>query len=267
MENDKQNTSPKTHTIQLQPGLPLTLTEAGSGRAVLVLHGGGGPFTVAGLVGQLAGKAHVLAPTHPGFNGTERPAWFSGVDDLALAYLNLLEDRELRDVLVIGSSIGGWIAAEMALRDRGQRISGLVLINAAGVQVEGEPIRDVFTLTPRELSDYANHDGAKFYQDPATIPPEQLAVRRANGMTLKAYAGDNMYDAKLLRRLSRVKTPALVVWGASDRIVTPAYGRAFAAAFGNAHFTLVDKAGHLPHLEQPEKTLAAIAPMLSATNR
>ena len=118
-----------------------------------------------------------------------------------------------------------------------------------------------------QLADYANHDGAKLYQDPATIPPEQLAIRKANGATLKVYAGETMSDGKLMRRLARVKTPALVVWGASDRIVTPAYGRAFAAAFGNARFELVDKAGHLPHLEQPARTLAAIEPMLASANK
>ncbi|HEX4461668.1 MAG TPA: alpha/beta hydrolase [Polyangia bacterium] len=267
MANDTQTSSPKTHTIELAPGLPLTLTEAGAGRPVLILHGGGGPFTIGSLVAQLAGKAHVITPTHPGFGGTPRPAWFNGVDDLALAYLDLLEARELRDVLVIGSSIGGWIAAEMALRDRGQRVSGVVLINSAGVQVEGEPIRDVFTLSPRELADYANHDGAKFYQDPATIPPEQLAIRKANGATLKVYAGETMGDGKLMRRLARVKTPTLVVWGASDRIITPAYGRALAAAFGNARFELVAEAGHLPHLEQPARTLAAIEPMLASASK
>ena len=94
--------------------LSLTLSEAGTGRPVLVLHGGGGPATVAGIVQHLSGSARVLAPVHPGWDGTPRPDWCTGVDDLALSCLHLLQDRDLDDVLVVGSSLGGWIAAEMA---------------------------------------------------------------------------------------------------------------------------------------------------------
>src|SRR5438093_10532022 len=96
-------------------------TDAHSGRPVLVLHGGGGPANVAGIAQHLSPAARVLAPVHPGWDGTPRPEWCTGVDDLALSYLHLLQDRDLHDVLVVGSSLGGWIAAETAVRDTSQR--------------------------------------------------------------------------------------------------------------------------------------------------
>ena len=145
----------------LSPHLHLTVAEAGQGRPALILHGGGGPQTVAGIGAHLARTLHTLTPTHPGWNGTERPGWLTGIDDLALTYLDDLNDRGLRDVLVIGSSMGGWIASEMALRDRVGLITGLILIDAAGVVIEGEPIRDFFSLDARGVAEYAWHDAER----------------------------------------------------------------------------------------------------------
>ncbi|GAA3041506.1 alpha/beta fold hydrolase [Streptomyces glomeratus] len=250
-------TASHTHAVRSEPGL--TLAESGTGRPVLLLHGGGGPDTVTGLAAHLARTAHVVTPTHPGWNGTPRPDRFTGVDDLALAYLHLLHDRGLRDVLVVGSSLGGWIAAEMAVRDQAGLLGRLVLIDAVGVAVEGEPIRDFFALDARGVAEYAYHDSERFYVDPAEVPAAQLARRKADMAALRTVAGDPyMHDPKLLGRLGRVRIPALVLWGESDRIVTPGYGAAYAAAFGDGRFQSVAEAGHLPHIEQPEATFALI---------
>ncbi len=249
---------PTTQTVPLYPDLPLTLTEAGSGRPALILHGGAGPFSVAPIASHMAEKGLALTPTHPGWNGTPRPEWCSGVDDLALAYLHLLELRDLKDVLVIGSSFGGWVASEMAVRDNGRRLRGIVLIDAGGIIVDGQPVRDVFGLAPQELAKLSFHEPSRFAVDPSTIPAEELAKRRANMGTLKLLGGVSMGDPKLQRRLGRVETPALVIWGESDQVMTPAYGAAYAKAFKNGRFELISKAGHLPQLEQPAATFAAI---------
>jgi pimeloyl-ACP methyl ester carboxylesterase len=242
-----------------QPEPVLTLTESGTGRPVLILHGGGGPATVAGLAAHVARNAHTLVPTHPGWNGTPRPDWFSGVDDLALAYLHLLQDRHLRDVLVVGSSLGGWIGAEMAVRDQAGTITGLVLIDAVGVAVEGEPITDFFALDARGVAQHAYHDPDRFYVDPADVPETQRALRQGDMAALRTFAGDPyMHDPKLSRRLGRLRLPALLLWGESDRIVTPAYGASYAAAFGNGRLEIIPEAGHLPQIERPEATFALI---------
>ncbi|MET9145949.1 alpha/beta hydrolase [Streptomyces sp. NPDC004042] len=246
--------------------LPLTLSASGTGRPVLILHGGGGRATVAGIAAHLSRTAHTLTPVHPGWEGTHRPAWLTGVDDLALAYLHLLHDRGLDDVLVVGSSLGGWTAAEMAVRDTAGVISGLVLVDAVGVRVPSEPVTDVFALDARGLAERSWHDPAPFLAATAGAPPGEAAWRQADLATMRVLAGDPyMHDPKLLRRLGRVRTPALLVWGESDRVVTPAYGAAYAGAFADGRIEVVPRAGHLPQLEQPDATLALIEDHLRRT--
>jgi pimeloyl-ACP methyl ester carboxylesterase len=247
----------KTRTAALDEDLEISFTEAGTGRPVLILHGGGGPFTVAGLADHLAETMHTITPTHPGWNGTIRPAWLSGIDDLALAYLQFLEDNDLHDVLVIGSSMGGWIGSEMAVRDRAGLITGLVVIDAVGINVDGHPIRDFFALDARGVAKYAWHDADRFYVDPATVPADQAARTKANMATMLAIAG-SMHDPKLMRRLARVRIPTLAIWGDSDGIVTPAYGSAYTSAFRNGRLEVIKDAGHLPQIEQPAATFAVI---------
>jgi pimeloyl-ACP methyl ester carboxylesterase len=256
-----------TDASAVHTDLSLTLSEAGAGRPVLLLHGGGGPATVAGLAEHLSRIAHTLTPVHPGWNGTHRPAWLTGIDDLALAYLNILHERRLRDVLVVGSSLGGWTAAEMAVRDSAGTITGLVLIDAVGVEVEAEPITDFFALDARGVAEHSWHDPDRYHLDPADVPSEELARRRTDMATMRVLAGDPyMHDPKLLRRLGRVQAPALLLWGESDRIVTPAYGAAYADAFGNGRLEIVPQAGHLPQIEQPEHTFALIDAHLRRTS-
>lgn len=243
----------------------LVIDDVGSGQPVLLLHGGGGPETVAPFAGHLSARKRVLTPTLPGWNGTARPAGMDTIGDYAVAFLRRLTDDGLRDVVVIGSSIGGWIAAEMALRDDSGRVLRLVLVDAVGIEVEGEPVTDFYSLDPRGIVEHSFHDPDRFYVDPATIPAEQAERQRANIATMSEVAGD-MVDPGLRGKLAGVRSPALVVWGDSDRIVTPAYGRAYADAFADARFELITDAGHLPQLEKPDATFAVIETFLRQTS-
>ncbi len=251
-------TEPVTHTVALRPDTHVTLTEIGIGPVALILHGGGGPFTVQSIASHLSSTMHVITPTHPGWNGTERPASLTTIAELAGLYLQMLKAEGCRDVAVLGSSVGGWLASEMAIQDDGHMISSLVIIDGTGVLIEGQPIRDFYALDARGIAEYSYHDPDRFYVDPATVPPEQAARQRANVATMRVYAGESMYDQTLLTRLGRIRIPTLVLWGDSDRIVTPAYGQALAAAIPNARFSVVQDAGHLPHFEQPEATFALL---------
>lgn len=237
--------------------LQVTVDEQGDGQPILLLHGGGGPTSMGRLPAALSEDFAVIAPVHPGFAGTPRPDWYDGIDDIALTYLQLFEQRDLHDVLVVGSSIGGWIASEMAVREH-RRISGTVLLNAVGISVEDIELADFFSLTPQELISYSFHNPV-LAPDPTRLPPEARSMQAANAATLGVYARrPYMHDPKLRRRLALVPTPVTVLWGQSDRIAPEPYGRAYAASFPNGRFELIEEAGHLPHLEQPDQVLKAI---------
>jgi len=249
------------HRIQVDGvgTVELSLTERGEGKPILLLHGGGGPLTVNAFADLLAAKraARVITPTHPGFGGTPRPDSLASIKGLAALYIALLADLGLEDVTVIGNSIGGWIAAEMALLDT-SAISGFVLVDAVGIEVPGHPIADFFALTPRQLAELSYHDPDRFGIDPSKLSPEALKLMAGNRAALAVYAGA-MSEAGLEQRLAGATTPTLVVWGDSDHIADADYGRAFAKAMPGARFLLLRDTGHLPQIETPEQLLDAIS--------
>lgn len=251
-----------SRTIDLRHGLGVTVQEFGEhrdGAAVLVLHGGAGPRSMAGFAAALSEHAHVVVPTHPGFDGTARPENVDTVADLACAYLDLLDELGLDGVLVAGSSVGGWIAAEMALRDTRGRIGALVLLGSTGITPEPPlAIADPAELGPVRTGELAFHNPA-LRLDPAALSEQQKTAMAANQRALAVYAGAPFcHDPKLRGRLHRVTVPVLVIAGEQDGIVPLEYERQLAGAFPRATFRPIAEAGHFPHLEQPASVMASI---------
>ncbi|QAY58580.1 alpha/beta hydrolase [Microbacterium protaetiae] len=233
--------------------IPVTVDDRGSGRAVLLLHGGAGPASVTGFAELLADRAgaRVITPTHPGFGGTPRPTALATVAGLARLYAGLLDALDLEEVTVIGNSLGGWIAAELALR-HSPRVSRVALVDAVGIESAQHPVADFFALTPAQIAQRSYNDPTKaVIPDPATLPPAAQQIVLGNRDALAVYGGV-MMDAALADRLGSIDVPALVVWGEADRIADPDYGRAYAAAIPGARFTLLERTGHVPQLETPE---------------
>jgi len=259
-------TSEKTLVLEIDGAGPveLTVTERGDGAAWLLLHGGGGPQTVTPFADLLATSgARVVVPVHPGFANTRRPDGLSAVQQLAQLYVELLDELGLSDVTIAGNSLGGWIAAEIALL-HSPRVTGLVLIDGVGIEVTDHPIADFFSIPPDQLSKYSFYDADKFRIDPAALPPAVARALPGNRASLAAYAGTTMADPSLFGRLAGITVPALVLWGDADRIVDADYGRAFAAAIPGARFQLLTATGHLPQVETPEAVLDALTGFTAA---
>jgi pimeloyl-ACP methyl ester carboxylesterase len=237
----------------------VTIADYGSGQPFLLLHGGAGPASVTGFAETFAADhdARVLVPTHPGFGGTARPESLASIRGLAALYNAVLDQLDLQDVTVIGNSIGGWITAEIALM-KSPRVSGIVLIDAVGIEVPGHPVADFFSLTMDQVFARSFHDPEPFRVDPATLPPAAQAIAAGNRSAIAAYAGASMTDPTLAGRLATLEIPALVLWGDSDGIVDADYGRAYAAAIPMARFQLLPKTGHSPQLETPDQVIHAI---------
>jgi pimeloyl-ACP methyl ester carboxylesterase len=237
--------------------VPLTADERGSGPAVVLLHGGAGPASMAGFADLLAAEtgARVVVPVHPGFGGTPRPEALTTVAGLAEAYAGLLEHLELADATVIGNSLGGWVAAELALR-RPERLGRIALVDAVGIAVPGHPV--AAPTTPAEVAQRSWFDPTKAPSvDPGTLPEAAREVLAGNRATLALYGG-SMSDPTLAGRLVDVDVPTLVLWGEADRVADPDYGRAYAAAIPGARFELLPRTGHVPQLETPDALLEAL---------
>ncbi len=244
-----------THTIPVDGVGPVevTVAERGAGAPVLLLHGGAGPQSVDGFAELLATTrpVQVLTPTHPGFGATPRPDALDSTGGLAALYAGLIDALDLDDVTVVGNSIGGWIAAELALL-ASPRVARVVLVDAVGIEVPGHPVVDFFALSMDEVAKHSYHDPDRFRIDVDALPPAAREVMAGNRAALTVYGGRAMTDPGLRDRLADVKVPTLVVWGGADRIADPDYGRALADAIPGARFELLRGTGHVPQVETPE---------------
>jgi pimeloyl-ACP methyl ester carboxylesterase len=247
----------RTHTLRVDSAgtVDVTVQDRDHTRPFLLLHGGGGVATMAGFADLLAERTHsrVLLPTHPGFGGTPKAPGLTGVTALARAYVTMLEQLDLTEVTVLGNSFGGWLAAEIALQ-HSPRVSGAVIVDGVGIAVEGHPMTDVRGMSLAEIQAHSWHDRSK-----APAPPSAGGTGPSPDVqALIGYAGPTMTDPTLLSRLGGLDLPVHVVWGESDGIVDPEYGKAYAAAIPTATFTLLPRTGHLPQLETPEELLGAL---------
>jgi pimeloyl-ACP methyl ester carboxylesterase len=239
-------------TLPLQ-GVELAIRERGSGPALLYLHDEfAGPPDDA-FLDALAGSFRVLAPSHPGFGRSSLPDSFDSVDDLAFFYLDLLDDLDLHDVTLTGASLGGWIAAEMAVRCCA-RLSRLVLIDPIGIKVgdrETRDIADVLALPPARATELLYHRPLPAPDYSAMSDEELVAIARAREAFALFAWEPFAHNPKLRSRLHRIGVPTLILWGESDGVIARGYAEAYRDAVPGARLEVVGEAGHLPHREQP----------------
>jgi pimeloyl-ACP methyl ester carboxylesterase len=207
----------------------------------------------------------VIAPSHPGFGRSSLPDWLDSVDDISHVYLELMHRLGLTHVDLVGFSIGGWIAAEIASKVP-ERLTRLALIGPVGVKT-GTPdkldIPDIFAMPQEALDRLRFHDPRNNPVDLASMRDDELLIAARNRETLALIAWEPyMHNPKLRHRLHRVDLPVLLLRGASDGIVSAEYLLRYAALFPNAQTKTIDQAGHLPQVEQRDATAKIILQFL-----
>jgi pimeloyl-ACP methyl ester carboxylesterase len=248
-----------TEILDLPQG-KITVSRKGSGQQLLLLHGGGGPVINHPFADVLAQNFELISPIHPGYNGTPVPDHFDWMSDLVHFYLDVLDALKIDKAVVMGFSMGGWLAAELASMSCA-KFSRLILVDAVGVKHGGptdRDIADVFGMAAPALAAIMWHDPSKA-PDLGTLTDEQLEMVASNRAALGLYTWEPfMHNPKLPHWLHRINIPTKLIWGASDGLVTPEYGEKYAKLIPGAEFVTIPEAGHSPQGEQPEKFVAEV---------
>ena len=202
----------------------------------------------------MAERYEIIQPIHPGFAGSLIPEHFDNLQDLIFLYLDLIDHLNLKDALIMGVSMGGWAAAEIAAINT-RRFSKMILVDSVGIKVGGpfdRDIADVFAMAPSDLTRISWHDPCKA-PDPTTMTDDELQVFASDRIAHGLYTWEPyMHNPKLPYRLHRIDIPTLLIWGQEDGIVTPTYGEKFRSMIPDAKMVVVPDSGHSPHIEQPD---------------
>jgi pimeloyl-ACP methyl ester carboxylesterase len=246
-------------------GVDTPLLRAGRGAPLLILQGASNVEGWLPFYDRLAQTHDVLLPAHPGFSGLPAPEWLERIADLANFHLELIHALDLKNVRLLGLSMGGWVAAELAARDC-SRLAALALVAPSGLYLPGAEPLDVFLRTDEQLFDDLFHDkalGARWRE--ARVTPESEDLRLQSKVTTAKLAwSPRWYDPHLRKWLHRARVPATIVWGADDAFLAPAHAQEWRRLIPGAQAKIIEACGHHPHIEQPEALHAALASFLNA---
>jgi pimeloyl-ACP methyl ester carboxylesterase len=246
-------------------GVRLELNRLGQGAPLLMLCSEEALELDAPILETLAKQYELIIPSPPGFGHSERPEWVSSPDDISYLYLDLVDKLGLDDIVVLGASLGGWIAAEMATKDD-SFISKLVLVSPYGVKFGGpteRDIADIWMLPAGEVLQRRWFDPAKGIRDFKSMPEDALAIVARNSESFARFCWEPyMHNPKLPHRLHRMKVPTLILCGANDGITPPSYGSKYAKLIAGAEMAIIPEAGHFPHLEQPARFMERLRAFL-----
>lgn len=237
----------------------------GQGHPVLLLHGFRPLAPDAPFLRRLGESCDITAPSHPGFGNSPRLDEIETMYDLMQFYLAWLERWETGTVSLVGLSFGGWLAAELAVV-ASHRLRRLVLVDPVGIRLsrpDTPDILDIFNTDAATVARHAWHDAARAPENAAMSDAARQAWVRDREALCRYAWNPYLHNPRLRHWLHRIAVPSLLLWGASDGIVTPAYGAAYAGLIPGARLALIEGAGHHPELEQPERCADAIAAFLA----
>jgi pimeloyl-ACP methyl ester carboxylesterase len=231
-------------------GCGVGVKRSGQGAPLLFLHGAGGAPRWLPFMASLAERFDVIVPEHPGFGKSETPEWLDTVGDLAFFYLDFIKQLGLERVHLVGSSMGGWIAAELAVRST-HDLASLALIGPVGIHVKGLQKGDLFMWSYERLTRnlFADPKFADVILAMAVTEDEQ-DQRLKNAFTVAKLGWQpRLYNPHLAKWLHRIDVPTLICWGDSDKLVPPGYGPAFRDLIPGSRLEIFERCGHLPHAE------------------
>jgi pimeloyl-ACP methyl ester carboxylesterase len=225
----------------------------GGGAPLLFLHGASGAGPWSPMMARLAERYDVIVPEHPGFGASDTPDWLDNIHDLAHFYVDFVRALGLDKVHLVGISLGGWIAAEMAVRST-RNIATLTLASAAGLHVNGVEQLDPFLITDEERL------RAFFYDEKLAEPmiarvltPDQEDVNLRNrATTAKMTWQPRGFDPNLHKWLHQIDVPTLLVWGDTDRMFPVRLGEEYQRLIPNSELVVFPNCGHLPQVEKAD---------------
>ncbi len=249
-------------------GTTIGLMRAGKGQPLLILRGTDASDTWLPWMDRLTKTHDVIVPEHPGFGGRPSPPWLDRVSDYACFYQDLIDALGLDRVHLVGTSLGGWISADLAHRCCA-RLASLTLVGAAGLRVEGVDGIDVFLRTEEDGLRDRFHDQAKAEAAVARmLTPQTEDVRLQNAIPIARVAwSPRLHDLHLAKWLHRIQVPTQVVWGREDRILPLPHADAWHAGIPNSRLRVVESCGHAVALEHPDTLVDAILDHTSRSGR
>jgi pimeloyl-ACP methyl ester carboxylesterase len=240
-------------------GCKLFLRRGGKGPPLLFLHGANGPDVSAPFMTRLAQDFEVIAPDHPGFGKSDTPDLIDTVGDMAFFYLDVLRALDLRGVHLVGNSLGGWIAAEIAIRST-ERLKSLTLAAAVGINVDGISRPDIFLMNPQELASVIFADPELAKKRVARPPTEEEAATATKNrfMTAKLSWQPRSHNPDLPKWLHRIDIPTLILWGDTDKLLPLAFAEEYCRLIPGSRLQVLERCGHLPQVEQPTEFAAQV---------
>jgi pimeloyl-ACP methyl ester carboxylesterase len=249
-------------------GYAVRTLEAGTGPTILYLSGFGG-LAWSPLLEQLSQNHRVVATEHPGFGRSQIPEWMMGIGDLALFYLDLAETLDLEEAHMAGHAVGGWIAAELAVRNTA-RLKSLTLLAPAGVVVPNVSIADLFLIPTDELLRRQVHDpaaptSAEWLKQQAAAEIDVVLQNRA--ALARIGWSPRLHDPQLPYWLHRIDVPTLLVWGDDDQLVPVACSQPYVDAIAGIELMRMPKTGHALQAERPAEVAARMCAFIAGTRK
>lgn len=253
-----------TESFETIAGCRTRIMRGGNGAPLLFLHGSGGASMWLPFMDKLAERFDLIVPEHPGFGGSDSPAWLDNIGDLAYFYLDFIRHLGLDRLHLVGTSIGGWIAAEVAVRDC-SALATLTLVAPAGLRVKGVRRADIFMMSAEEATRHLFHDQAFIERALARKPTEaEIETTLKNQLTTAKLGWEpRMFNPNLHKWLHRITVPTQVIWGENDRILPAAYGPAFTDLIPGSRLEIIEACGHLPQVEKPDVLVSKVAEFAS----